>query len=82
VLIVELEGPIEVVAADRARLDEVLAAGRPVEVRPARDAAERLAIWKGRKSAFSAVGRLFAGFHRAGWRRAAAAFGRGFAQNQ
>ena len=58
VLIVELEGPREVVAVDRVRLDEILAAGKPVEVRPARDAAERLAIWKGRKSAFSAVGRL------------------------
>ncbi len=58
VLIVELEGPREVVAEDRIRLDAILAAGRPVEVRPARDAAERLAIWKGRKSAFSAVGRL------------------------
>jgi len=58
VLIVELEGPREVVAADRARLDEILAASGPVEVRPARDADERLAIWKGRKSAFSAVGRL------------------------
>src|SRR4051812_17481320 len=58
VLIVELEGPREVVAADRVRLDEILAASKPVEVRPARDATERLAIWKGRKSAFSAVGRL------------------------
>ncbi|MES2692697.1 MAG: FAD-linked oxidase C-terminal domain-containing protein [Verrucomicrobiota bacterium] len=58
VLIVELEGPREVVAVDRVRLDEILAASKPVEVRPARDAAERLAIWKGRKSAFSAVGRL------------------------
>ena len=58
VLIVELEGPREVVAADRVRLDEILAASNPVEVRPARDATERLAIWKGRKSAFSAVGRL------------------------
>ncbi len=58
VLIVELEGPREVVAADRVRLDEILAASKPVEVRPARDAAERMAIWKGRKSAFSAVGRL------------------------
>ncbi len=58
VLIVELEGPREVVAADRVRLDEILAKSGPVEVRSARDAAERLAIWKGRKSAFSAVGRL------------------------
>jgi glycolate oxidase len=58
VLIVELEGPREVVAVDRQRLDEIIAASQPVEARPARDAAERAAIWKGRKSAFSAVGRL------------------------
>ena len=58
VLIVELEGPREVVAADRLRLDEILAKSGAVEVKVARDGAERLAIWKGRKSAFSAVGRL------------------------
>ena len=58
VLIVELEGPREVVEADRIRLDAILAASNPVAARPARDANERLLIWKGRKSAFSAVGRL------------------------
>ena len=58
VLIVELEGPREVVAVDRVRLDEIIAASRPIAARPARDAEERLSIWKGRKSAFSAVGRL------------------------
>ena len=58
VLIVELEGPREVVAADRVRLDEILAKSGAVEVKVARDGAERMAIWKGRKSAFSAVGRL------------------------
>jgi len=58
VLIVELEGPREVVAADRERLDRIIAGSQPVETRPARDAEERVAIWKGRKSAFSAVGRL------------------------
>ena len=58
VLIVELEGPREVVAAERIRLDEILAKSGAVDVRVARDTAERLAIWKGRKSAFSAVGRL------------------------
>lgn len=58
VLIVELEGPREVVTVDRVRLDEIIAASQPIEARPARDAEERLAIWKGRKSAFSAVGRL------------------------
>lgn len=58
ILIVELEGPLEVVAADRARLDAILEASGPVEARPARNAEERMAIWKGRKCAFSAVGRL------------------------
>jgi glycolate oxidase len=58
VLIVELEGPREVVAVERERLDAIIAASSPVEARPARDAGERAAIWKGRKSAFSAVGRL------------------------
>ncbi len=58
VLIVELEGPREAVAADRVRLDKILAGSGAMEVRMAKDAAERLAIWKGRKSAFSAVGRL------------------------
>jgi len=58
VLIVELEGPREVVAVDRGRLDAILAASQAAEVRVARSAEERLAIWKGRKSAFSAVGRL------------------------
>lgn len=58
VLIVELEGPREVVAEDKVRLEALLRASRPVDVRTARDAEERLAIWKGRKSAFSAVGRI------------------------
>ena len=54
----ELEGPREIVACERIRLDEIITASRPVEARPARDAEERAAIWKGRKCAFSAVGRL------------------------
>jgi glycolate oxidase len=58
VLIVELEGPAEEVAAEERRLREMLDASQAYEVRVARDHAERLAIWKGRKSAFSAVGRL------------------------
>ena len=58
VLSVELEGPREVVALDRVRLQKILAESGAMEVRVAKDAAERLAIWKGRKSAFSAVGRL------------------------
>lgn len=62
VLIVELEGPREIVAVDRLRLEQILAQSGAEEVRVARDATERGAIWKGRKSAFSAVGRLSADF--------------------
>ncbi len=58
VLIVELEGPRETVAEEREQLGRILEASRAVDVRVARSVAERLAIWKGRKSAFSAVGRL------------------------
>jgi len=58
VLIVELEGPREIVEVERERLGAILASSAPVEMRPARSAAERQAIWKGRKNAFSAVGRL------------------------
>ncbi len=57
-LIVELEGPREKVASEREHLDALLSKSQPVEIRIAADSAERLAIWKGRKSAFSAVGRL------------------------
>ena len=58
VLIVELEGPREKVAVERLQLDALLAASAPVATRVAQSTEERLAIWKGRKSAFSAVGRL------------------------
>jgi glycolate oxidase len=58
VLIVELEGPTEEVEAEHPRLMEVLERSGAYEIRVARDDAERAVIWKGRKSAFSAVGRL------------------------
>ena len=58
VLIVELEGPAERVAVEREKLTSLLAKTSAFETRVAQDAAERLSIWRGRKSAFSAVGRL------------------------
>lgn len=58
VLIVELEGPKEEVEAEHPRLVEVLEQSGAYEIHVARDEAERGVIWKGRKSAFSAVGRL------------------------
>jgi glycolate dehydrogenase FAD-linked subunit len=57
-LIVELEGESLEVAAEAEVLREVIARSGPSEARIARDAAERERIWKGRKGAFSAVGRL------------------------
>jgi glycolate oxidase len=58
VLIVELEGTREQVESERGKLDAIIAASRPLATRVARDADDRMKIWKGRKSAFSAVGRL------------------------
>lgn len=58
VLIVELEGPREQVDSEKQRLAEIIERSGPLESRVARDADDRALIWKGRKSAFSAVGRL------------------------
>ncbi len=58
VLIVELEGPGEEVACEERRLLKVIEESGAFEVHVAKDEAERMSIWKGRKSAFSAVGRL------------------------
>jgi glycolate oxidase len=57
-LLVELDGPE---AECDARLKEVLelcSAHQALEVRPARDDAERELIWKARKAAFAAMGRI------------------------
>ena len=58
VLIVELEGEDAQVAAEFERLMRILAASGAAETRIAADDDERARIWKGRKCAFSAVGRL------------------------
>ena len=58
VLIVELEGLGEAVEAEFAALSQVIEASGAYSVTVAADEDERLRIWKGRKSAFSAVGRL------------------------
>ena len=57
-LIVELEGPKEEVAAETPILLELIGASGAYKVQIAQDEAERQKIWKGRKGAFSAVGRL------------------------
>ncbi|MGI8603862.1 MAG: FAD-linked oxidase C-terminal domain-containing protein [Verrucomicrobiales bacterium] len=58
VLIVELEGPLEQVESERRKLAEIIDRSGPLSSRIAQDAEDRIKIWKGRKSAFSAVGRL------------------------
>ncbi len=57
-LIVELDGEATSVEADFVFLQEIISSSGAYEVRIAKDDADRMRIWKGRKSAFSAVGRL------------------------
>jgi glycolate oxidase len=57
-LIVELEGEALQVEAEFAHLLQVIEESDATEVRVAADDADRARIWKGRKGAFSAVGRL------------------------
>lgn len=58
VLIVELEGARDLIASERRQLDALLTASGAIELHVATSDDERATIWKGRKSAFSAVGRL------------------------
>ena len=57
-LIVELEGETEAVEEEFKQLLALIEKTGAYETRVAENEAERLTIWKGRKSAFSAVGRL------------------------
>ncbi|WBB68535.1 FAD-linked oxidase C-terminal domain-containing protein [Micromonospora sp. WMMD812] len=58
VLIVELDGPAAEVDAQFAEVERLCRDNGAVEIRIAADDAERALIWKGRKSAFAAVGRI------------------------
>ena len=58
VLIVEVEGSGDEIADQTDRIRAIAADLNPVEFRPSRTEAESLAIWKGRKSAFGAMGRI------------------------
>lgn len=57
-LIVELDGEAHTVEVEFAALLEIIHASGAYEVRIANSETDRERIWKGRKSAFSAVGRL------------------------
>ncbi|WP_423465034.1 FAD-linked oxidase C-terminal domain-containing protein [Promicromonospora sp. MS192] len=58
VLVVELDGPAPDVAGEFDDVVRLCEAAGAFEVRVAADDAERALIWKGRKSAFAAVGRI------------------------
>ncbi|GAB1691591.1 FAD-linked oxidase C-terminal domain-containing protein [Krasilnikovia sp. M28-CT-15] len=58
VLIVELDGPTAEVQAQFAQVTALCEANGAFEIRIAADDAERALFWKGRKSAFAAVGRI------------------------
>jgi glycolate oxidase len=58
VLIVELDGNAVQVEDDLARVEEICSAGGATSIRVAADDEERALIWKGRKAAFAAMGRI------------------------
>ena len=58
ILIVELDGVVAQVDEDLETLDRICRENGAWEIRTAQDAAERALLWKGRKSAFGAMGRV------------------------
>ncbi len=58
VLLVELDGEQQCVEEERQTVERLCEAQGALQVRVARDEEERLALWRGRKGAFGAMGRL------------------------
>ncbi len=58
ILICELDGFNAEVSVEVMRVRDLLLAAGATDVRTARDDAERMSFWKGRKAAFPAVGRI------------------------
>ena len=58
VLLIELDGPLAEIESQSARIEEICWSHAALEVRVAADEAERALLWKGRKEAAGAVGRL------------------------
>lgn len=58
ILLCELDGTNDEVSTSLLRLHELLKQAGAVSLRTARDEAERQTMWRGRKAAFPAVGRL------------------------
>lgn len=63
VLLLEVDGTVELVSELADRMATVCRDHGATEVRVAKDEAERQALWKGRKGAFSAMGRLSPDFY-------------------
>jgi glycolate oxidase len=57
-LLVELDGPVAEVQALMTQVDEICRQNGAWEIRVAQSDAERALIWKGRKAAFAAMGRI------------------------
>lgn len=58
VLVIEFDGPDEALDDDAGRAETICREQGAMRVRRAREAAERAQLWKGRKKAFGAMGRL------------------------
>ncbi|HEX8037031.1 MAG TPA: FAD-linked oxidase C-terminal domain-containing protein, partial [Ktedonobacterales bacterium] len=58
ILLVELDGPRTEVAQQQARVEAICRERNATEIRFARNDEERALMWKGRKAAFAAVGRI------------------------
>ena len=58
VLLIELDGPRAEIESQSARIEEICWSHAALEVRVAADETERALLWKGRKEAAGAVGRL------------------------
>jgi glycolate oxidase subunit GlcD len=58
VLLIEIDGFDAGMDDAEAEIETVVRANRPIEFRSARDPIERLKLWKGRKGAFGAMGRV------------------------
>jgi len=58
ILIVELDGSEAAIAHEKTQLDKLITDSNPIEVLVAESNEQRAEIWRGRKSAFSAVGRV------------------------
>jgi len=57
-LLVELDGPLAEVEALMAQVDEICRKNGASEIRLAQSETERALVWKGRKAAFAAMGRI------------------------